>query len=117
MEIAAENIRAIRQKLDEKRADFKHSPGKSLPGTGKALPSSGPSQQQAVARAVARVQQFLIDSRRSLVFQVDTTSGRTVISVINPETNELIRQIPPEEMVRIAARLESGRIRLFSASG
>ncbi len=37
---------------------------------------------------------------RSLQFRVDEDSGRVVVSVRDPSTGELIRQIPSEEALR-----------------
>ena len=40
-----------------------------------------------------------------VTFSIDHESGRMFIRVIDNATNEVIRQIPPEEFVRIADRL------------
>jgi flagellar protein FlaG len=39
---------------------------------------------------------------RNLQFSVDEDSGRSVIRVVNAETQELVRQIPSEEALRIS---------------
>jgi flagellar protein FlaG len=39
-------------------------------------------------------------------FEVDEGSGRTVITVINAATNEIVRQIPPPELLQIVRNLE-----------
>lgn len=44
---------------------------------------------------------------RDLQFSVDADSGRTIIRVIDSETRETIRTIPPEEVSVIAERLEN----------
>ena len=41
----------------------------------------------------------------SLSFTVDKPTGRTVIRVVNKETDELIRQIPPEEALRLIHKM------------
>lgn len=46
---------------------------------------------------------------RDLSFSVDEASGETVIRVVDPETDEVVRQIPSEEVLRIARSLESGK--------
>ncbi|MCB1878000.1 MAG: flagellar protein FlaG [Chromatiales bacterium] len=46
---------------------------------------------------------------RVLEFSVDQDSGLTVISVSNKETGELIRQIPPEEVVALRKHLQEMR--------
>ena len=47
------------------------------------------------------------NTQRTLQFSVDEGSGSTVIRVIDSESGELIRQIPSEEMLVIANRLEA----------
>lgn len=41
-----------------------------------------------------------------LNFNEDQDSGRMVVKVINSETEEVIRQIPPEAMLKMAQRME-----------
>ena len=41
----------------------------------------------------------------SLAFSVDKPTGKTVIKVLDRETNEIIRQIPPEEMLRLIGKM------------
>ncbi len=41
-----------------------------------------------------------------LRFSVHETTGRTVIRVVDRETEDLIREIPPEEFLNIAAKLD-----------
>lgn len=57
---------------------------------------------ERVQHAVQQIQTYLNDSQRQLQFQVDDASGRTIVRVVNPETNEVIRQIPGEEMLKLA---------------
>jgi flagellar protein FlaG len=92
--------------------------GKTLPATGKELPppertEPPPPEAASVRQAVARIQEYLTDSRRSLQFELDDSSGRTVIRVVNPESGEVIRQIPGEEVLQIAAAIEREGLRLL----
>ena len=41
----------------------------------------------------------------SLVFSVDKPTGKTVIRVVDSETEKIIRQIPPEEMLRLMQKI------------
>lgn len=41
-----------------------------------------------------------------LSFNEDQDSGRMVVKVINSETEEVIREIPPEAMLKMAQRME-----------
>ena len=54
------------------------------------------------ARELAETQPFF---RPGLEFKVDDDSGRTVITVFHPETEEVIRQIPPEQALALAQQL------------
>jgi flagellar protein FlaG len=41
-----------------------------------------------------------------LQFSVDDKSGETMIKVVDSKTDEVVRQIPSEEVVRLRQRLE-----------
>jgi flagellar protein FlaG len=60
-----------------------------------------------VAKAVERLNELMSSRSRSLRFEVDTRSGRTVITVINDATQEVVRQIPPPELIQLANNLDS----------
>ena len=68
--------------------------------------SSQPSRE-AVAKAAEQIQTFVKEMGRNLDFSVDATTGYNVVKVINPETNEIIRQLPSEELLKIARSMES----------
>src|ERR1043165_5969653 len=66
-------------------------------------PQAEPKAQAANIEAVARqLESFLKNVSRSLEFHVDESSGRMVCSVRDAETGDLIRQIPNEEVLRMA---------------
>ncbi|MDH3637355.1 MAG: flagellar protein FlaG [Gammaproteobacteria bacterium] len=47
--------------------------------------------------------------RRQLEFSVDQDSGRTVIKIMDFDTQEVIRQIPPEELLRLSQLLNDAQ--------
>ena len=55
--------------------------------------------------AVARVSSYVQSLSRSLDIRIDERSGDTVISVQDSTTDELIRQIPSEEVLAISAAI------------
>ncbi|MGH8241288.1 MAG: flagellar protein FlaG [Steroidobacteraceae bacterium] len=66
-------------------------------------PHAKPRPAKADIEAVARqLESFLKRVSRSLEFHVDDASGRMVCSVRDAETGDLIRQIPNEEVLRLA---------------
>ena len=54
--------------------------------------------------------------RRNLSFSVDEELGRTVVKVMDAETEELIREIPPDYMLELARNIERIRGILFDES-
>ena len=49
--------------------------------------------------AVNQLNGYLEEAHRGLRFTIDDDSGRTIVRVIDTETDEVIRQIPSEEML------------------
>jgi flagellar protein FlaG len=86
--------------------------------TGRAVPPSlaaeafassgkeGEKQRDEVAHAVRNFNEFFQMVRRTVQFSVDEESGRTIVQVKDAETDELIRQIPSEEILRLAKHLD-----------
>ena len=62
---------------------------------------------QQVESAVSKISDFVQNFQRDLQFSVDKDSDRLVVKVVDCETQEVIRQIPSEEMLRIARSLDS----------
>ncbi len=70
---------------------------------------------QALNETVSRLNEAAQVVKRDLQFRVDDDSGRTVITVLDSETEEVIRQIPPEQVLTLAKNIESLKGMLFSA--
>ncbi|QSA95859.1 flagellar protein FlaG [Methylococcus sp. EFPC2] len=73
----------------------------------------GKPDQQQVADAVKDMNKFLQMVRRTLVFTVDEDSGRTVVQIKDADTDQVIRQIPPENMLTIAKQIDKFKGLLF----
>jgi flagellar protein FlaG len=77
------------------------------PAVAPTLPVEAPAVSSAnLERASAQIESYVRSSGRDLQFRVDDESGRVVVSVRDSETGELIRQIPNEEVLRIAQAIE-----------
>ena len=64
-----------------------------------------------------RINAYLRETDTHLEFDVGNLTGRTIVRVINTETGEIIRQIPPEGLVQFAERATQLRGLLFEAQG
>jgi flagellar protein FlaG len=60
------------------------------------------------------VQSYLADLNTRLSFEVYDKTGELVVKVINRDTQEVIRQIPSEELLRLHDKLEELRGVLFN---
>jgi uncharacterized FlaG/YvyC family protein len=49
----------------------------------------------------------MIGDKNMLTFAVDRETRRPVMRIVNRETHELVRQLPPEEVLRMAAELKA----------
>ncbi|SFM31758.1 flagellar protein FlaG [Ectothiorhodospira mobilis] len=94
------------------------SEGKSLPATGRSQagvdpargdPSSSRGFSEQVGDAVQRINDFVQVVQRDLQFTVDEDTGRTVVKVFDARSEELIRQLPPEEILEVAAYMDELR--------
>jgi flagellar protein FlaG len=68
-----------------------------------------------VAEAVSNLNDYVQVIRRELQFRVDKETGQTVVTVLDSETREVIRQIPREEVLALARHLGREKGLLFSA--
>ena len=58
-----------------------------------------------VEKVAQQLQEFVKSLNRNVSFSVDEESGRNVISVVEVKSGELIRQIPSEEILKLASRI------------
>lgn len=69
---------------------------------------------EAIKEAAQRIDAYLKSVQRALEFRVDERSGLTVVSVRDSDTGELIRQIPNEEVLRLAQMAEDQTVVLLN---
>ena len=79
----------------------------------RAAPVTKPTQQQ-VKEAVEQIQRNNVASSTDLQFSVDGATGRTIVSIVDAETGEVVRQIPTEEIMKMARSLERMQGLLFT---
>jgi flagellar protein FlaG len=89
----------------------------ALPADGKASPPPAPATapQVELEHSRAELERFVRSIRRELEFTVDDASGRTIITVRNKDTGEVVRQIPAEEVIALARAVAEGRPMLLES--
>ncbi|NDY42566.1 flagellar protein FlaG [Dissulfurirhabdus thermomarina] len=70
--------------------------------TGAAAPPRGDEVRQVVDQI--RQDLRVLDTR--IAFDIDEASGEPVVRVLDRETNEVLRQIPPEELLKLRTTFE-----------
>jgi flagellar protein FlaG len=98
-------------------AQGSRAPGSNRPSNGNTLPLQTDAVPAPPAHAdlklpdlsavVANLNQYLKSSQRDLQFSIDKSSGRTIINVVNSETGEIVRQIPPAELLAAARSIQA----------
>ncbi len=86
--------------------------GNNAAASGKVLPpdkSQSPAPGASLDKAVSEINDYVQTIQRDLRFSVDQDSGRTVVKIIDSKSKEVIRQIPSEEALNLAHRLEQLR--------
>lgn len=75
-----------------------------------AIRGSAPGAQRVsneeLAENVGLLNDLIQNIRRELHFSIDDDTGRTIIKVIDSETDDVIRQIPPDEVLSVIEQLE-----------
>ncbi len=66
-----------------------------------------------LSKAVEELNRYVAGSRTDLRFSVDHDAGRLVVSIIDSESGQVLRQMPTAEALRAARFLEHDRLGLI----
>ena len=117
------NTSVARQSLSSRKVDLK------VVNTGAPVQQEAkvPEQKQEASQAdqeavkerlessVSQLKDLVQSVQRDLQFSIDDSSGKTVITVLDSTTEEIIRQIPSDEVLALAKNIASMKGVLFSA--
>lgn len=85
--------------------------GNKVQSSGQALqpiePVAKPENSEAVKASIDSINQFISEYQRTVKFSIDGDTNQTVIKVINTATDEVIRQMPSEEVIALAKIIEN----------
>lgn len=65
-----------------------------------------PAPAHKIESVTRQIDSFLRSQNHNLNFRVDQGSGKMVVTVTDGETGEVIRQVPGEEALKMAQRIE-----------
>jgi flagellar protein FlaG len=79
----------------------------STPEPARQTPAAPPVEVHKIESVTRQIDSFLRSINRSLQFRLDESTGRMVVSILDSETGEVIRQVPGDEALRIAQDIET----------
>ena len=95
------------------------SSGPAVSGVSAKISTPGPESTEAASNgkavehnskqlkaAVSKLNDYVQSVQRTLSFSIDKETGVTVVKVFDSETNELVRQLPAEETLKLAASID-----------
>jgi flagellar protein FlaG len=111
--VSSATVQGTTKVLETERAET------PLAASGSNLPENGVSQGKALTgenltQALDSIRSSAQALRRNLEFSLDEASGMTVVTVIASDSGEVIRQIPSEVLVKLAADFHEASNLLFS---
>jgi len=68
--------------------------------------AKAPASLQDIEKATDQVKKFVSPVNSDIQFSIDDETGITVVKVVDKSTNEIIRQIPGDEILQIAKALD-----------
>lgn len=80
--------------------------GKDLPLEHESDKARSADHTSQIEQVVDQLNDYVQNIQRDLHFSIDDNTGRTVIKVVDSQSEEVIRQIPPEEALVLARHLE-----------
>ena len=82
------------------------SPAASDVSKAEKLQARSEAQREELNEAVSQLNDFVQNVQRDLQFEVDNDMGRTIVRVVDQQTQEVIRQMPDEVALRLAEKLQ-----------
>lgn len=75
------------------------------------------SSEEDINKALEVVSSFMNNSNKQVAFSNDDTSGKTVITITDKETQEVINQFPSQKLISMAERIQDLHREAESISG
>jgi flagellar protein FlaG len=67
---------------------------------------AGVPDRETLLQAVDEVQRAIAPVAQNLLFSIDDDTGRTIVKIVDSQTDEVIRQMPSEEVLAISKAID-----------
>lgn len=92
---------------EKRKAAEVDSPAVEVANNASKLQSEKAATDEVVMEAVSELNSYVQNEQRELLFNVDEGSGDMVVRVVDRESGELIRQIPNDVVLDLAAKAKA----------
>lgn len=72
-----------------------------------------PIDEAQLKAAIQAANSAMANAQSGIEFSLDSSSGKTIVRILDTQTNEIIRQLPSEEMLQIAKAIDRFQGRLL----
>ncbi len=76
-----------------------------VPDAGSRVPMHEREIPESLRAEIEKANALLAGQGVRLAFSIDSATKKTIITVVNGQTNEVVRQIPPEEVLRVSRQI------------
>jgi flagellar protein FlaG len=97
---------AIQSAISRQQSGQRVAEERNVPAASSSAQKPVPSEDQNFQQALKDVQSAISKVSSDLTFSYDQDFGRTIVKVVDSETDQVIRQIPSEEFIRISKALD-----------
>jgi flagellar protein FlaG len=100
-----DSIKGVTPAVTDSRREAPQKSVKAVPAESDAPRVAPAPPPPDLSHAIEKLTRALQAAQSSLSFSVDESTGKTIVRVVRSSTGELVRQIPSEESLAIAASL------------
>ena len=104
--ISAGSLSGHKPNAEIKNTDYSNDAGLLPIQAIEDFPENDETQEERLDSAVEKLNETARVFNRSLKFSIHEATNRTMISVIDTETDKVIREIPSEEALDIVAKMQ-----------
>lgn len=101
------DLRVERIREEEPSSAVERKPRARKDNSEKQSPSQASADRAEIDRAAAKVNEVLSLADPQLKIEVDRETERVIVKVLEQKSGEVIRQIPPEELLELEKYLSS----------
>jgi flagellar protein FlaG len=106
--VGREGLQAVLAKVETvKSTEVQPSQRPAQAQEHEAPSGSSAVDRKAIEDTVAKIRESIGPANSSLKIEIDPDTDRVVVKVLDDQSGEVIRQIPSQEMVEIAKRLDA----------